>query len=159
MHKDDKKYFSRSDYLLGNIDPALDPFDPANPDYLYKSSYTPAPTPEPIKVAPKTVNKKVIPKTKPKAIPRTTLVPGKPGEYSMAEPGQKLKELKDTIRKANIKPTTAQKELYFELSEEIERRGESYLQKLEELYNPKGETHEYRQNNSNKIKGKKIIPG
>ena len=40
MHKDDKKYFSRSDYLLGNIDPALDPFDPANPDYLYKSSYT-----------------------------------------------------------------------------------------------------------------------
>ena len=74
----------------------------------------------------------------------------------MAEPGQKLKELKDTIRKANIKPTTAQKELYFELSEEIERRGESYLQKLEELYNPKGDSNEYRQNNSNKIQGKKI---
>ena len=141
MHNDDKKY-SRSDYLLGNVDP-YDLEDPYTTSSTFEELFKTKPKEKVVKQPIRRGNaNKLLRPTPPApvrgspAVPRTTMVKGKPGEFNMAEPGRKLLQLKDSIRKQSTKPTIAQKELYFELSEEIERRGESYFQKLEELYNP-----------------------
>ena len=141
MHSDDKKY-SRSDYLLGNVDP-YDMEVPYTTSSTFEELFKTKPKEKVVKQPIRRGNaNKLLRPTPPapvsgsSAVPRTTMVKGKPGEFNMAEPGRKLLQLKDSIRKQSTKPTIAQKELYFELSEEIERRGESYFQKLEELYNP-----------------------
>jgi hypothetical protein len=141
MHSDDKKY-SRSDYLLGNVDP-YDMEVPYATSSTFEELFKTKPKEKVVKQPIRRGNaNKLLRPTPPApvsgspAVPRTTMVKGKPGEFNMAEPGRKLLQLKDSIRNQSTKPTIAQKELYFELSEEIERRGESYFQKLEELYNP-----------------------
>ena len=90
-----------------------------------------------------------VPTQRPKAIPRTTMVKGKPGEFNLAEPAKKLGALKQNIHRTGNKPTTQQLQQYYELSAEIERRGESYFQKLAELYD-EGDNSNDRQKYKNK---------
>ena len=56
-----------------------------------------------------------------------------PEQYNLAVPGNKLKELRETIRKQQHKPTAKQLDQHYELSEEIERRGEAYFKQIDRL--------------------------
>ena len=112
------KFFSRADILNGMDD-----------DYLYNS---------PGRTLGELLNTKTKPKVKPK--PRSN-IPGpraRNNEFNIVVPGQKLKTLKDTIRKQQTKPTLEQHQQYYELSEEIERRGDAYFKQLDELNKSKG---------------------
>jgi hypothetical protein len=142
MDTKDKIY--GSDILLGNVDPD---------DLMLGPSFTNSLHDELFKAKPKKVEVKKpqrpIPTQRPKAIPRTTMVKGKPGEFNLAEPAKKLGALKQNIHRTGNKPTTQQLQQYYELSAEIERRGESYFQKLAELYD-EGDNSNDRQKYKNK---------
>ena len=81
------------------------------------------------------------PRSKIKLQRKSILVPGNHEDNSLAQPTQKLRQLKQNIRRQQNKPTVQQQQEYYELSEEIERRGDAYFQQLEELYNPKEKQH------------------
>ena len=139
MHNDDKKY-SRSDYLLGNVDP----YDMEVPyttsstfEELFKTKPKEKVVKKPIK---RTGNANKLLRPTP-SLPRPALVEGAPGQYSLAEPAKKLKQLKETIHRTGSKPNQQQLQQYYELNAEIERRGDSYMQKLADLYN-EGDSNE-----------------
>ncbi len=90
MDTKDKIY--GSDILLGNVDPD---------DLMLGPSFTNSLHDELFKAKPKKVEVKKpqrpVPTQRPKAIPRTTMVKGKPGEFNLAEPAKKLGALKQNI--------------------------------------------------------------
>ena len=95
------------------------------------------------------------PVNQPKVAPaprKSILVSGNHDDNSLAQPALRLKKLKENIRSQSHKPTAQQEHEYFELSEEIERRGDAYFSQLEELYNPKE-----KQNGYNKRKPKRPV--
>ena len=138
MHNDDKKY-SRSDYLLGNVDP-YDMEVPYTTSSTFEELFKTKPKEKVVKQPIRKGNaNKLLRPTPP--LPRPALVKGAPGQYSLAEPAKKLKQLKETIHRTGSKPNQQQLQQYYELNAEIERRGDSYMQKLADLYN-EGDSNE-----------------
>ena len=124
MRKDDK--FSKSDYLLGNIDPGLDPYDPHNPDYLYRSTYSPAPVQldkpkktEPIKKPQRPLPKPMVKKpTVAKVAPKVEQPPRrvKQSYYSVVERARAL----DRKIKASKQPSYEDLKAFHDISKEME---------------------------------------